>query len=224
MFRCRLGFVPSLVLILAGSSALGAQVGNRVPPVGGFATGLPGNVIKTVTDLNGGTVLPGDTLVYDVTLTNAGGPDDALQLALIDSIPLNTTFASGSLVITSGPNAGAKTDATGDDQAFYESTFNRVRFRLGTGATATLNGTLAANATTSVQFRVVVNAGVVSGTVISNSAQVRYRDGGTNAETATASRPPGGPIGGTPTTVTVEIPDLPIAKSHPGSFVRGSRT
>ena len=222
MFWSRLLLAPALPLALALPASGPVPPPPVLRPVVVLTTGLPGNVIKTVTDLNGGTVLPGDTLVYDVTVTNAGGPDDALQVALIDSIPANTTFAAGSLVITSGPNAGAKTDATGDDQAFFEPAFNRVRFRLGTAATATLNGTISANTSTAVRFRVVVNAGVGQGTVISNSAQLRFRDGGTNAETAVASRPPGGPVGGTPTTVTVELPDLTIAKSHAGNFVRGA--
>ncbi|MBL8958666.1 MAG: DUF11 domain-containing protein, partial [Gemmatimonadetes bacterium] len=222
MFWSRLLLAPALPLAMALPASGPVPPPPVARPVVVLATGLPGNVIKTVTDLNGGTVLPGDTLVYDVTVTNAGGPDNALQVALIDSIPANTTYAAGSLVITSGPNAGAKTDAAGDDQGFFEPAFNRLRFRLGTAATATLNGTIAANASTSVQFRVVVNSGVAQGTVISNSAQLRFRDGGTNAETAVASRPPGGPIGGTPTTVTVELPDLTVAKSHTGNFVRGA--
>jgi uncharacterized repeat protein (TIGR01451 family) len=223
MYWSRLLIAPVVPLALALPTIATGQAPLRVVPTAGApTTDLAGNVIKTVTDLNGGSVLPGDTLVYDITVSNAGGLGDALQVALIDSIPANTSFAAGSLVITSGPNAGAKTDATGDDQAFFESNFNRLRFRLGTGATANLNGVLAAGASTSVQFRVVVNVGVAHGTVISNSALVRYRDGGTNAETSAPSRPPGGPIGGAPTTVTVELPDLTLAKAHTGNFVRGS--
>ncbi len=185
-------------------------------------TGLPGNVIKTVTDLNGGSALPGDTLVYDISAVNAGGPDDVLNAQILDTLPANTSYAAGSLVITSGPNAGPKTDGSADDQAEYEPLVgNRVRFRIGVGATATVRGILQPGASTSVQFRVVVNAGVPNGTIISNRAVVRYRDSGTNREAGAESRPPGG-APGQATTIPIAIPDLTIAKTHAGNFSRGS--
>lgn len=186
-----------------------------------LAPDLTGNVIKTVTDVNGGNVVPGDTLEYQVSVTN-GGTTDATFVVLVDVIPTNTTYAAGSLVIVSGPNAGAKTDAINDDQAQFEGgPPQRVRFRLGTGANSTTPGTLAAGQSTSIRFRVVVNAGVPVGTVISNTARVNYTDPLTGQDRTQNSLPPGGSPTGQPTNITLTEPDLTIAKTHAGSFRRG---
>jgi uncharacterized repeat protein (TIGR01451 family) len=186
-----------------------------------LAPDLTGNVIKTVTDVNGGNVVPGDTLEYVITTTN-GGTTDATLVAMVDVIPTNTTYAAGSLVILSGPNAGAKSDAINDDQAQFEAgPPQRVRFRLGTGASSTTPGTLAAGQSTSIRFRVVVNGGVPVGTVISNTGRVNYTDPLTGVDRTQNSLPPGGPVTGQPTTITLTEPDVTIAKSHSGSFRRG---
>jgi uncharacterized repeat protein (TIGR01451 family) len=60
---------------------------------------------KTVTDLNGGSVTPGDTLQYTLTVTNMG-PDPSSSSVLTDLIPSNTQYVPGSLQIVSGANAG----------------------------------------------------------------------------------------------------------------------
>lgn len=185
-----------------------------------MAPGFAGNVIKSVTDVNGGNLQPGDTLEYVISATNVGS-DPALFVVFLDPIPAQTTYAAGSLRILSGANAGAKSDATGDDQAQYDVAQNRVRFRLGTGATGSVNGTLAAGASTSWRFRVVVSAGAANGTTISNSGTLVYTDGATGNDLFQGSLPPGGPPGGAPTTITITTPDLTIAKSHSGSFQRG---
>jgi uncharacterized repeat protein (TIGR01451 family) len=226
MFASRFGirWIAGLSVALSGAVAAQGSGAARtpVPGPGTLATGLPGNIIKTFTDVNGGSVLPGDTLVWDVTVTNVGGPDDARFVVVLDSIPTNTTYVPGSLQVTAGANAGAKTDAIGDDQAAFESAFARVRFRVGVGASATQGGTLVPNASTSVRFRVVVNSGVPGGTLLSNIARVRFTDAGSNTDFTVLSTPPGGPVTGAPTTVPVSIPDLTLAKSHSGNFVRGS--
>ena len=204
-----------------------SQIPSRETPTGRdqrvvpTAIGIAGNVVKSVIDLNGGSVLPGDTLQYDITVTNLGGAADATESALIDTLPAGTTYVAGSLVITSGPNAGPKTDAIGDDQGQFESTSGRLRFRLGVGATGTANGVIAIDSTTSVRFRVRVNAGVASGTSIDNLAHVRYDDPILKIENSTPSHPPGAFPDGTPTSVLVELPDLTISKSHVGNFPLG---
>jgi uncharacterized repeat protein (TIGR01451 family) len=86
---------------------------------------------KSVSDLNGGSTLPGDILEYTLAMTNTGN-DIATGVVLTDAIPANTTYVPGSLAIVSGANAGSKSDAAGDDQADFSG--SSVVFRLGTGA------------------------------------------------------------------------------------------
>ena len=67
-----------------------------------FATDLYQPVIdgtsfsKTVIDLNGGSVRPGDVLEYTVTMTNTG-QDDSTATVLRDTLPANVTYVAGSL-------------------------------------------------------------------------------------------------------------------------------
>jgi len=61
---------------------------------------------------------------------------------MTDPLPPETTYVPNSLQIVSGANNGTKTDATGDDQAEYDSANSRVIFRLGTGATSSAGGVL----------------------------------------------------------------------------------
>lgn len=98
---------------------------------------------KTVTDLNGGDVQPGDVLRYAVTTTNTG--DDAANgVRVSDAVPAGTALAPGSLT---GPGASV------------------------TGATAAFDvGALAAGASATTGFDVVVNADAADGFVVRNTA------------------------------------------------------
>ena len=128
---------------------------------------------KSFTDLNGGLVHPGDVIQYTVTLPNTG-QDAATNLVFRDPIPANTTFVPGSLQVVAGANAGAKSDAAGDDQAEFNAAGNLVVFRLGTGANASSGGKLAIGATTTVSFRVTVNPGTPDKTVIINQGVATF--------------------------------------------------
>ncbi|HKB35942.1 MAG TPA: hypothetical protein VKD72_05780, partial [Gemmataceae bacterium] len=128
---------------------------------------------KTVADLTGGNSLPGDTLEYTVNVTNTG-QDGAGNVILTDPIPANTTYVPGSLRILSGANTGIMTDAAGDDQGTFDAAHNQVIFDLGAGATATAGGTLGIGASTSIRFRVQVNPGVATNTVVVNQATINY--------------------------------------------------
>jgi uncharacterized repeat protein (TIGR01451 family) len=144
-----------------------------------FATDLYAPVLqgtsftKSVTDLNGPPARPGDVMEYTITMTNTG-LDAAVQSVLRDPLPPSVSFVSGSLSIASGANAGAKTDAGGDDQGEYESGLHRVSVRLGTGANATTGGTLPPAASTSVTFRVRVDDATPHNTVVGNQGQLAY--------------------------------------------------
>ena len=173
-------------------------------------------VAKSVVDLNGGVVDPGDTLRYSVTVGNAPGLfDGAVDVVLEDVIPADTTYVAGSLQVVAGANAGAKTDALDSDQA--EFTGGGVQFRLGTGATGTpslLGGTLAPGESTTVRFDVRVNPAIVGGTTITNTATVNYRSQTFKVENTKRA------------TANIECPsvDLVIAKSDDVTTVTAGDT
>lgn len=184
-----------------------------------FLPNIKDSLTKTVTDVNGGRVLPGDELEYELTVLNQGN-DGATNVVLTDVLPPNTSFVPGSLSLT-GANAGAKTNTAGDDQAEYDSAGNRVVFRLGTGATAAAGGLLLPGAESRVKFRVQINAGTAGGTVINNTGSVTYRQQTLgNTITDTSDGNPALP-GDQPATVTVSGPDLTLTKTHTGNFGAG---
>jgi uncharacterized repeat protein (TIGR01451 family) len=168
-----------------------------------FAPNLVAN--KTVTDLNGGNDLPGDTLQYTVTVTNTG-QDPAGNVVLTDPIPANTTYVPGSMQILTGANAGAKTDAAGDDQATFNAANNDLIFDLGTGSTATTGGTLAIGASTSISFLVKILTNVAANTVVINQATINYIGVTTGFSFTTLSSAPA-------FTVTNSVADLAVTKT-----------
>ncbi len=226
-FRTPLRHVALLAAMLAAPPAAfaGPPVGRVTNPdstaVGRviFATGIPGNVVKTITDVNGGQVLPGDVLQVDITIQNAAGAAAAVQSVLDDNIPSGTTYVPNTLRIVGGSNAGNKTDAAGDDQAEFSVGPNRVRFRVGFNANATAGGRLNPGAGTRVRFSIQVSASATNGQVISNQGFLTYRDASNDA----LDVEPSGPVQGSPgpTTVVVAAPDLTISKTHVGNFTRG---
>ncbi|MBL0273608.1 MAG: T9SS type A sorting domain-containing protein [Chitinophagaceae bacterium] len=127
---------------------------------------------KTATDINGGSLLPGDSLRYQINFTNLGN-DSSINSTILDNIPAGTTFIPGSIKIS----AITKTDATGDDQADYDFTNNRVVFRVGLGADASTGGRIGIGVSGNVQFDVVVGSSctLIGCTVsIRNSARINY--------------------------------------------------
>ena len=137
-----------------------------------FQPVIEGHVTKTVVDLNGGTLVPGDILAYSLSVTNTGN-DAAIDLVLDDPIPFNTTYVPNSIQILTGPNAKPLTDALGDDQG--EFTGSSIRVRLGTGANEITGGRLdRGGASTELTFQVQVNAGTAAGTVLTNQATTTY--------------------------------------------------
>jgi uncharacterized repeat protein (TIGR01451 family) len=128
---------------------------------------------KTGTDLNGGNLNPGDTIEYTIDLTNTGD-DIATNIVVADPLPFGLTYVPNSLSISAGPNTGAKTDLSTDaDQANF--TANTANFFLGTGATNSVGGQLAPNASTQVKLRATVNLSLPGGTSLSNEVQITYR-------------------------------------------------
>ena len=105
---------------------------------------------KTATDINGGLLVPGDNLRYQINYNNVGN-DSSTNTVIYDNIPLGTIYVPGSLRI----NGVAKTDASGDDQAEYDFANNRVVLRIGLGANASTGGNIGPGVTGNVQFDVM---------------------------------------------------------------------
>lgn len=149
------------------------------PGVVAFATELyapvfdAANFTKTVTDLNGGAVQPGDELEYTITMRNTG-QDHAAACVMRDTLPANAAYVTGSMQVLSGPNAGPKTDTAGDDQMDYAAGPRTVVARLGTGADGSAGGQMDIGVTSSVRFRVTVTPPAPNGSLVSNQGKLAF--------------------------------------------------
>ncbi|XXX77231.1 hypothetical protein WMF30_00455 [Sorangium sp. So ce134] len=156
--------VPSTLLMPGDTSAEIAAVvsGSDSYLLGGIITSVPTRLpdlatsTKSVLDLNGGGVAPGDTLEYTIIVANTGD-DSAAEVVLNDPLPPGVTYVPGSLEITAGPNMGGVTDDAGDDEGEYVDGARTVSVRLGNGAGAALGGSLGVGETTTVRFRVKID-------------------------------------------------------------------
>ena len=159
------------------------------------------------------SITPGDTLEYTIVVKNASTTTAVNNVVLSDPIPANSTYVPGSLQI----DALGKTDAASDDQAEFSP--SQVIFRLGTGASAATGGTLAANASTTVKFRVTISDPLPSGiTTLSNQASVA-----SSGFANTPSDDPSTPAVSDPT-VTKVGPRLRLVKRITGIKKNGSAT
>jgi large repetitive protein len=154
-------------------------------------------VDKSVVDLNGGDVEPGDVLRYLVTTRNTGD-DAATDLRVGDSVPAQTSLVAGSL---SGPAGAAAADG------------RSVEFTIGT---------LAPDGTASAAFDVLVDDDAPDGFAITNTATAsglgasagRPVSATSPEVTSIVQRPPfeatlivtpSTPTAGEPATATVEL-------------------
>ncbi|WP_168222157.1 SdrD B-like domain-containing protein [Aquisphaera giovannonii] len=141
------------------------------------------SVSKSVVDLNGGGVEPGDVLEYTDTISVTAG-EAATQFVYAEPIPTNATFQAGSLTI----NGSSQTDASGDDQADYQAALGKITYRLGTGASSSAGGTLAVGQSATVKFRVVVNGTALNGDVVDSQGSAAFVGQSTGASlTATSN-------------------------------------
>lgn len=142
-----------------------------------FVPDLVSSFEKTAVDLNGGDLMPGDTIEYTITYENTG-QDGATVVVLTDPIPNFTDYVPGSLEVLSnagtGP-VGPQTDVAGDDVAEFDGGNNRAVFRLGDGADQNEGGLVLPGEVVSVSFQVQVHDDVtVSGETIVNTATIEY--------------------------------------------------
>jgi uncharacterized repeat protein (TIGR01451 family) len=170
---------------------------------------------KTGVDVNDGFLEPGDLIEYTIVVSN-NGQDPSLQTVLTDPIPTGTSFEPGTLSVTAGANVGVKTDATGDDQANFAPGSNSVVFRLGTGADGSSGGRLDVNESTTMKFRVRVDANIANSTTITNQASLSYIGQSIGGSTILAAASTA-----VATTVVLKA-DLSLTKTHTGNAVPGT--
>ena len=101
---------------------------------------------KTVADLNGGQVLPGDTLLYTVTLVNQGDP--VTSVVFSDPVPAVTTYVVASLTSSQGTTNDSGNPLVVDV------------------------GPMATGQTVTISFQVTVDGGTPEGTIIANQGVV----------------------------------------------------
>lgn len=143
---------------------------------------------KTVEDINGGEVRPGDTLEYIIGIQNTGN-DGAVDVVITDPIPTSTTYVPNSIEYLTSTTTGFKTDTAADDEAEFDAINNEVIARIGAGANATTGGALAPGEGVAFKFRVTIDDPITVGS-ITNTAQVDYVAQTLNiplSETATTS-------------------------------------
>ena len=181
---------------------------------------------KTVTDVNGGDVNPGDVLHYDISSTNTG-QSSAYDSRINDVIPPHTAFQPGSLKIDSSPAgiAGGKTDPTDRDQAEYDGAA-RTRCASASARARPAErraGQIPRRRRHHRPGRVVQRAASTS-----SSAPTRPTARRSSTPRSSRARTTHGidytSIASAPAAVTVRgVPDVTIDKSHTGTFVRGQQ-
>jgi len=127
---------------------------------------------KTATDINGGSLVPGDSIRYQINYNNSGN-DSSTNTIITDNLPAGTTYMPGTIKI----GGVAKTDAPGDDEAEYDFANNRILFRVGVGANAVAGGKIGPGVGNNVEFKVVTASAckIVSCVgSLKNNARINY--------------------------------------------------
>ncbi|BBH65032.1 hypothetical protein ACTI_17170 [Actinoplanes sp. OR16] len=132
----------------------------------------------TATDVNGGTLVPGDVIEYRIAVRN-DGKDIADGVTLADAIPVWTTYVPSSLIVAGSP----VTDAADGDGG--ERSGGVAVFRLGS---------IPYLGTTYVTFRVTVDAAVPAGHAIANLVNVSYTGRTTSVAVASAGAASATPV------------------------------
>jgi uncharacterized repeat protein (TIGR01451 family) len=190
-----------------------------------FVPNIKDSFTKSVTDVNGGLVVPGDVLEYTLNFANTGN-DPATRSVVVDAIPSNTTYVSSSISLlstVSGMPTGSRTDAAGDDSAEFDAGGNRIVVRLGRSATAIAGGVFNPGDSQQLKFRVTVNAGTPGDTTINNFGTITYRAQTVGTDLVDISDADPVAAGDQPASVIVASPDLLVGKTHnPGTFTQGT--
>lgn len=197
--------VTSLLAPGATSCVVGADSTKDIFFLGGFITSVQSlapdfnGMAKDVVDLDGGALLPGDTLQYTITATNNGN-DDAVDAILTDKLEDGISLVPGSIEILQGGALGTKTDGAGDDEGEYNAATRTVTWRVGSGAGPFDGGTVAVGATVKVRFKAKV---IAQTGVIANQAILAAKGGAGAPDKTWLSDGDPQTVGAEPTTITV---------------------
>ncbi len=162
-------------------------------------------VTKAAGNTQAGVAEAGDTLKYTLDATNTG-VDQSDATVLTDTVPTGTTYVPGSL--TSG--ATALTDATADDIGNFNAGTKKITVDVGTGATSSAGGVVAAAASIpTVTFEVVVNHGLVGGSTITNAAGLSYMGHQTSIAFTGSSNTVSTPVPNSAPIANVDSPTTP---------------
>jgi len=140
-----------------------------------YVPNLTVNFIKTATDLNGEQLHPGDVVEFSLSWNNTGD-DPSIETQISDAIPAGLTYVPNSLYVAQDDSpTGPRTDAAGDDTAWFDGT--AVNFNVGTGADATNGGRVIplsqGGRNYEIRFQTTVDAGT-EGTTLQNQAELDY--------------------------------------------------
>jgi uncharacterized repeat protein (TIGR01451 family) len=143
---------------------------------------------KSVTNTSraGTDAVAGDVLEYSVEVENHGGVP-ATSVVVTDAIPAGATFVPGSIV---GP-ASILSDFVGDDVGEFNA--GNVVVRIGDGASNVSGGSLAAGASLTVRFQVVVDGSAV-GIGVDNEASVSFVESLSGAASVSVSNTTSTPV------------------------------
>jgi uncharacterized repeat protein (TIGR01451 family)/MYXO-CTERM domain-containing protein len=189
------------------SCVVGADTTKDIFFLGGFITSVMSlapdfhGMTKDVVDLNGGALLPGDTLQYTITATNSGN-DASVDTVFTDVLESGISLVPGSIEILQGAGAatGLKTDGSGDDEGDYDSGTRTVTWRVGAGANATSGGMVEVGETIQVRFKAKVTK--QSGDVANQALLTAAGDAGAPDKTWYSDGDPQS-VGDQPTKITV---------------------
>ena len=126
--------------------------------------------VKSVVDVNGDVVRPGDELLYTLTLKNdvtAENGDASLGTVITDELPAGATYTPGSLVVDGRAIPDSGSVATIEP--------GRLTVRVGAGASNTAGGRLPIGGSTTITYRMTVDAGTPGGTELANDFTVTGR-------------------------------------------------
>jgi uncharacterized repeat protein (TIGR01451 family) len=122
-----------------------------------------------------GTVQVNEILTYTLSGANIGLAN-AYNCVIVDTVPSNVTYIPGSLEVVNAPGipSGLKTDAQDGDHAFKANNAGKdyVKYYIGTGATSTAGGILAAGETYTLRFKVITPSLPGQLSTVNNTARI----------------------------------------------------
>ena len=161
---------------------------------------------KTATDINGGSLLPGENIRYDLVLGNANPA--ALESRLRDKIPAHTSYVgdSAQALNVNGEPVGTISYTPGEGSLTWE-------------------GEIPATGPVFISFQVKVDAGAPEGTVISNQGTLQYdSDGNGSLDKEILTDDPRTEGVDDPTQITVSSPAMQTWYLAEGSTDGGMET